>query len=55
MTFEVQPPGMGGTVLKILVVMAIIVVTWWAVGGGMDAIDVPTTVTTAPATTSTSG
>jgi hypothetical protein len=54
LTFEGDPNLSGSTVLKTLVVVMIVVVTWWASTGGLDSIDVPTTMTTVPETTTTS-
>ena len=52
MSYEGDPTRSGSGLLKTLVVVAIIVIAYWASTGGFESIDVPTSTTT-PASVTT--
>lgn len=51
MTFSGEPGSTGNSVLKAMVVIAIVFVAFWAIRGGYQSVDVPVTTTTSSTTT----
>lgn len=55
MTYQGEPAGSGNTVLKTLVVLAVVFMAWWAVRGGYDQIPYTVPTTTEVTTTTVDG